>query len=542
MWRASAVVIACTLSFACLAADSADAIDAPAADASLQEQYVAGIRETGEISLRRQHLTSTEFDAIGAACRTAFEEGLDVEVWLDECTLEDFIHLDEWMVSTTASADVAESLKIAPGTTILLLPFSLGISQSEVHGMLCSPEHPAVVPEFFSIHQCNVLDHFALQDTAFFSTARFSNSVFKDRTAFANCVFLENLEFASSVVERTGSIAFSRTSLKGHTDFRLFRTESGILFTDCVIGGQSLFANALVNGDLVILDSEIVGHTDFESVVFANGVDLHRVSILRDCSFREAQFQGAVTIQDCEIVYVDWSEADFHESFTMRRCRSDGYLQFGGVEFRGNTLFSESQFEGHALFIGAVFHRAPMLVDVTLSSDAVLGRASFNQGAFFERVQFASREEEASAYLAASYGFDRVQDRRRADAYYYIGMVKSRQTMSRWDPRRWLEWLFVDLTMGYGVIWGRLPIAWLVVILFSAMVFWLGRGLYRGRSYLHARGFGTAIYYASTLFFGVGVSAYSPRGGYRYLAAFLGVFGKFLIGLLFAVLGRAYLR
>lgn len=513
----------------------------PSGDATVQ-QLLDTARATGEIAYQGADVDSATLDLIGDALRVAYSEGLDVEVWISNCVVSAFVDLDKWMVLAPASQTVAEALGVEAGSEVAVLTAPVSFSGCELRGVLCSPSSPGLIARGLTLYKCTVEDQCSFQRTTFSGFSRFSDTTFSALVTFYGCSFLDALEFQSVRIQSGGSLQFSGTELGPNSDFRGLYADGGVSFIDCSARGRSTLEYSQFNAGLTVLDCHVSGSVDLTGASFSNECYVENVKADGNVELDEARFLGAARITDCSFSYLDASGASFAALLCLYRCEFSGYVGLEGAEFLGYTLFRESTFGGSALLRAALFSRAPLFVDVSFSAGSVMKHVLFDEGAEFENVVFENPATKADAFLAASYGFDRVHDRQTADRYYYEAMVTLRKQMPPWDVRRSLEWLFIDLTIGYGVMWQRLPIFWFAFILLASLPFWIGRGLHKGQTYLHAPGLGVAVYYVSTLFFGVGTAAYAPRGGFRYLAAFVGVLGKILIGLLFAVLGRAYMR
>jgi len=147
------------------------------------------------------------------------------------------------------------------------------------------------------------------------------------------------------------------------------------------------------------------------------------------------------------------------------------------------------------------------------------------------------------AFSLAARAWERAGNREEADYYFYRHMVAKRSLKSWYDPRRWLEWLLIDLTCAYGTSWQRVLGTWFAVILISTLIFWLGGGIVSRGDGEPIRSFWRSLYFSIITFTTLGYGDYRPkRGGFRALASAEALIGAFMMALFVVVFARKFMR
>lgn len=167
----------------------------------------------------------------------------------------------------------------------------------------------------------------------------------------------------------------------------------------------------------------------------------------------------------------------------------------------------------------------------------------FQRGARFRDVSFMLQRDRARAFLLASSGWEAAGNRGEADHYFYEAMVARRNAKRWYNPQRWLEWLFIDLTCRYGVSWQRLVVSASAIILISSLVCWLGRGIVATwhRPYT-LRNLWTAFYLSFVAFFSLDWTDYRLRDRFKIMFGIVRVVGVLMLALFIVVFTRQFMR
>lgn len=300
----------------------------------------------------------------------------------------------------------------------------------------------------------------------FSRVADFSHSVSKWSANFTYTKFYGLQSFFCDATFR--SARFSQASFAGLiVDFSSSSFTKEAAFDDVVFKWKVKFENAEFTGDVVFTQASLGGKADF------SGAEFSGYAGFREAKFGRAVFQGTQ--------FKGWI-ADFETA------------HFYGVDFSGSI------FAGIADFDKAIFEQGANFRD-----------AKFDKELHFDKARFGNLANASLAFSLATRAWERLGDKEEADHYFYLHMVAERRQKSWYDPRRWLELLFVDVTCAYGTSWQRIIITWSVVILVSTLIFWQGNGIVRCVDGQVTKSFWQSLYFSIMTFVSLGTSEYRPR-------------------------------
>jgi len=322
----------------------------------------------------------------------------------------------------------------------------------------------------------------------------------------------------------------------------------------------------------------------FFKVKFQGDVDFSGAQFRRNVNFKEAQFQSNAMFSYAQFQgESDFRETVFHSfaNFTVTKFQSGA---FGGAHFDSCAMFSYAQFQVSANFSRAYFWNIHF------------DRAQFIGGAYFEETQFQGivdfREViynfininwaqldghifyDRTNYSTFLGNFDRLNSTEDYDACYYDFRVQKRKNELKWySLNRWWEYIFLDLTCGYGVKPFK-AIYWAVIFMFLYSFIYIGKSAIElrvewqkcygvkenGESCNNNRVHGTefclqhqnkatwvrrfknALIFSIGTFTTVGYGDWHPVGWRRYAAMIEGLVGWLIMALFLVTLGKVWIR
>ena len=349
-----------------------------------------------------------------------------------------------------------------------------------------------------------------------------------------------------------------------------------LLFNYLVIDGDFNFTESGIDTvwcAVSFIKVKFQGDANFEGVKFQGDTYFIGAHFQSSAIFKSAQFQGEADFRET----VFQSNADFRETVFQRGA-------FGGAHFDSSAMFSYAQFRVSANFSRAYF------------KNIQFDKAQFQGGAYFDETQFQGivdfrevrynfikinwaqldghMKYDRTNYSTFLGNFNQLNLTDDYDACYYDFRVQKRKNELKWyNPFRWGEYIFLDLTCGYGVKPFR-SIVWAGFVMFLFSLLYTRKNAIElrverqkcygvkvnGESCKNNRVHGTefclqhqnqatwfrrfmnALYFSVGTFTTVGYGDWHPVGRSRYAAMVEGLVGWLIMALFLDTLGKVWIR
>ncbi len=363
----------------------------------------------------------------------------------------------------------------------------------------------------------------------FYGDANFSQSKFLEGATFDYNIFDNKASFSSSEFDKFGS--FYDSTFKGKAAFDLAEFDGAYAnFESAKFLKNAGFGAAQFNTYLSCSKARFTGNADFHVANFGFGSNFNNVTFLGSSRFDKAQFVRDTAIRN----------AYFNNTTDFSSVMFNGPSFFDNTQFHGNAIFSNAQFIAPSDFSEARFDKN-LAMNSTEINTMVFDNATFNERShlFLAKadinrfmVKWSLIKDilsyDSSAYLSLVKNYRDLGLDEADDCYYQYRFLS--QESKSWSWSKAYD-IVAEVTCGYGVRPDRPVTCSLILILFCAFVFFLGRGL-KGHEHSDKKElFLDSIYYSLATFLEVHTEI-KPAGKYRYISVFL----KSLQWLLFALL------
>lgn len=339
--------------------------------------------------------------------------------------------------------------------------------------------------------------------------------------------------------------------------------QAGVIHQAIVEGKDIHIENASIVGELKIIEAKgrirvtdskfrDVVHflsasfsewTVFSGTTFSKDVPFNYATFSEDVNFRVVKFSGDV----------DFANATFSKDVQFNYATFSKDVQFSNVTFSGDVDFSNVTFSGDVDFSDATFSKGVDFSGDTLSKlggrldlewKQIKGKLVYNGLTYINLIKKFKEQEQ----------FD------DADDAYYSYRVEKRKHEKKWyNPSCLAEFIFLDLTCGYGVrpfrtiVWGIG-----VIVFFTACYYRVGAIQERRTEQKEPEKstrwdrFSDALYFSINTFTTVGYGDWYPTEEYvikrwrflrfRTLATIEGLLGWMLLALFLVTLGKVWIR
>jgi hypothetical protein len=313
-----------------------------------------------------------------------------------------------------------------------------------------------------------------------------NNSTINGNVYFRNTIFLEQVVFSNSYIngianfggsQFNGTANFAKTKFNNISYFDSANFQQETHFEDSTFNCAVDFNRSQFNGDVYFGDySNIRNGTKFKGKAY---FELARFN--RYASFMGSNFAGDADFWQSEFGdYVDFGEAEFHNTTSFNWATFKKQAFFSNSTFLGNADFYGSQFESDAMFDGTKF----------------FGNLTLNWTRYRKLyIRWNSIENlisDDAGYMSLIKNFKDLGYFEDADDCYYRFRVEQFEHgyLNRTSPSRWIESLeqylpdflpasFDFLAMifyGYGVK-PLYPLIWSIGSIFLFGFIWMIGGL-----------------------------------------------------------------
>ncbi len=388
-------------------------------------------------------------------------------------------------------------------------------------------------------------------NTSFKKDATFFNSEIDGNADFSFSRFYGNANFSQSRFPQ-GAI-FDFNSFEKDADFSASEFQKSGSFYCSIFKGNASFVESHFDGTYTEFElAQFLGKTDFGGAQFKTLVGYSGANFSKDSDFHAAQF-------DDEAAFMDTT---FRGSTDFSRCRFIGESLFQNTHFNKTADFSSSEFNGPSFFNKTQFYRDAIFNDVQFLGPSDFSDARFDKNLSMNRTQINTMRFDNVTFNKSSHLFLAKADIQRFmvdwnliknilsyDNSAYLSLVKNYRDLGldeaddcyyqyrflNQESKSW-GWskvydIMAEITCGYGVRPDRPITCSIVLVVFCALIFFLGRGL-KGHENTDKRElFFDSLYYSIATFLEVHTEI-KPRGRHRYVSVLL----KSLQWLLFALL------
>jgi len=237
-----------------------------------------------------------------------------------------------------------------------------------------------------------------LESAEFGGATTFAQARFKGRTSFLSTVFAELADFEQAVFEDTAD--FSMTKYGGEVIFRNAAFEQHATFEEAEFDSAE-FEECRVEGKTNISNAVFHGWADFHGATLGRTLDGSAVKFRRGADFGGVHFRGPTIFEDgCFQSECSFADAQFSRLAVFNRAKLQGHSDFRHCAFADRAEFRGAELTG-TLFDGAKFE-----------GPTSFGRAHF-EGKYtgFESVEFRARTDfEDVGFDAVSFAKARFAD------------------------------------------------------------------------------------------------------------------------------------
>ena len=129
----------------------------------------------------------------------------------------------------------------------------------------------------------------------------------------------------------------------------------------------------------------------------------------------------------------------------------------------------------------------------------------------------------------------------QADFYHYREMISRRRQLDIYNPVRWINFIFADLTCKYGTSVVRILIWMIAIISIFTLLYWIFQNVSYQNAPTHLSIF-DSLYFSLTTYTTIGYGDFHPIGSFRIFAAIEGLLGAILTSLFTVIVARRVIR
>lgn len=328
------------------------------------------------------------------------------------------------------------------------------------------------------------------------------NSIFENDVNFSGILFKDTFDLANS--NFNGSVNFLGTNFNRRADF----------------------TNANFNDSANFLGANFSGRAEFNGINFNSSADFSGTNFNDFSRFGFGKFNGSAY----------FSGATFNDN-----------IDFTGEVFDSSADFFGTNFNSYSLFKGTVFNSS---VDFSSASfDFAYFETEFNDPANF-KVPDTSENIYTDGKTCEVFRKSYIDEARYVDAdnIYYNYKFYSREegfqerkflSLSKWTNI--ISWI----AFGYGLKPVRTLLAGGVIVVFFAIIYWKGSGIYRpsdeGEKKSIVSGL-DALLFSIREFTTLGSADWYPKDNFRIWVTLEGLIGWVMLGIFMATLTNVMIR
>ena len=304
----------------------------------------------------------------------------------------------------------------------------------------------------------------SIEDSTIQGKVNFNPIYFNENVVFKNVTFEDEADFWYASFNKTAE--FSKSTFKDKADFKNATFNKYAAF-DFVTFDDATFCNALFVEKANFHNSNFNDFAYFFNATFNNSAGFQWATFNDAVIFKHATFNCYATFMDATFNKAYFDFAKFNET-----------ANFINTEFNDEANFQNALFNDTAYFILARFK----------------DRAYFTNASFENKVNFS----EADIFLTMKIRWSQLEGKLVYDGYFYQSLIRNFETLGQSEDandayykykvekrkhinikslrglgRRPLEFLFLDLSCGYGVK-PLNPLGWAVFFIgVFAIFYWI---------------------------------------------------------------------
>ncbi len=341
------------------------------------------------------------------------------------------------------------------------------------------------------------------------------------------------------------------------------------------------YALRWVSSPISIRNSTIQEDVDFKWSYFEKDVNFTCTQFNKSVTFGESRdtsgnpgcvfadtvcFDGTRFLQDVDFAWTTFEKGVLFTAAPYPNPQFMGETRFVGNQFSDIAVFRYVDFYGSTSFANSEFADDVHFESCKFSKLVDFSGAQFNKKIYMRTLNFQKMtlnwsqlegklDCDGTSYINLAKSFRNAEKYDDADAVYYEYRVKRRKLTKRLhDPTRLLEFVFLDLSCGYGVKPFRaLLFGVTIILIFSG--FYCRTGAIRNREDPSLKPkFMDAVYFSANTFTTVGYGDWYPTEEFlmrvwrlkvcrfRSLAMMEGLLGWLILALFLITLGKVWIR
>jgi uncharacterized protein YjbI with pentapeptide repeats len=410
-----------------------------------------------------------------------------------------------------------------------------------------------------------VIDNLQIYNSVLFTFAKiigdvsFKRGTIKGDVSFQGATLYGNVDFENSII--TGNVFFGQTIINGDLNFTGAAIKKTTWFQEAKINGNASF-HGLRTKNANFENAIIKGNTSFKTAILETA-EFEKVTMEGDVIFSLIKLKESLNFRKARLKEFRMRGGLIEGNVNFSRVRIDEIAAFDGITLMGTVNFDDAIIGGFAAFRdnlgvnyedlvdgGYITHNEPPGFDLR---GKIYGDASFQGTLFLSRLRFS---DSFFQNLHAKENINRIAKRlceergenHDADNYFFNEMVYRRE-QKRWREtegkpikervikwfRYWIEWPLKNLFF-YGVFPEYSFLIWISIIVFFAMIYWLG-------SMVETSNFAGCLYFSVTNAMTPGYGGMYPKDGWpQYIATLEAIFGTFMWASFIAILARKFSR
>jgi len=284
----------------------------------------------------------------------------------------------------------------------------------------------------------------------FNNTIEFNNVTFEGRASFSYAVFTKQPDFQKSTFKEEADF--------GHANFSEGASFNSVKFndaefTDATFNNYANFGSATFDDDATFRNAIFVKEANFCNCAFNEFTNFFNATFNNLARFQWATFNGPVSFKNATFNdTANFPDVKFNDEAHFHNARFNDTTEFGFAKFKDRAYFTNASFENNA-----DFSEADIFLTMKIRWSQLEGKLVYND--YF--------------YQSLIRNFETLGLSNDTNDAYYKYKVEKRRHMPIFGLRRPLEFIFLDLSCGYGVK-PLNPLGWAVFFIgVFAIFYWL---------------------------------------------------------------------